>query len=130
MTEIDLHIHSIYSDGLLSPAELCALAVRRHATGDDKDKPQQSLYDVATANGWNYVNTADGIRALTSDSGRVLAVNPDIQDDDAITYEIDRTRRTAAGEDVLSLADFVTAGTKVLDNDNGFFMAICCPTTM
>lgn len=93
-----------------------------HATGDDKDKPQQSLYDVATANGWNYVNTVDGIRALTSDSGRVLAVNPDIQDDDAITYEIDRARRTAAGEDVLSLADFVTAGTKVLDNDNGFFM--------
>jgi len=64
----------------------------------------------------------DGIRALTSDSGRVLAANPDIQDDDAITYEIDRVRRAAAGEDVLSLADFVTAGTKVLDNDNGFFM--------
>jgi len=32
VTEIDLHIHSIYSDGLLSPAELCALAVRRHVS--------------------------------------------------------------------------------------------------
>ena len=32
MTTIDLHIHSIYSDGLLSPAELCALAVRRHVS--------------------------------------------------------------------------------------------------
>ncbi len=93
-----------------------------HATGDDSAKPQQSLYDVAVANGWNYVNTIDAIRALNADSGRVLAVNPDLQDDDAVSYEIDRTRREAAGEDILSLADFVSAGIKVLDNDKGFFM--------
>lgn len=93
-----------------------------HTTGDDKADPQTSLYDVATANGWNYVNTNDYIRALNSESGRVLAVNPDIQDSDALTYEIDRQRRVAAGEDILSLADFVTAGIHVLDNDNGFFM--------
>lgn len=30
MTGIDLHIHSTYSDGLLTPDQLCALAVRRH----------------------------------------------------------------------------------------------------
>ncbi len=93
-----------------------------HATGDDKANPQESLYDVAAANGWNYVNTNEGIRALNAESGRVLAVNPDLQDDDSVTYEIDRERRANAGEDVLSLADFVKAGISVLDNDNGFFM--------
>ncbi len=93
-----------------------------HPTGDDKATPQQSLYEVATANGWNFANTNEAIRALDSDSGRVLAVNPVLQDDESLTYEIDRLRRVAAGEDILSLADFVSVGIKVLDNDNGFFM--------
>ena len=30
MTGIDLHVHSTYSDGLLTPHQLCALAVRKH----------------------------------------------------------------------------------------------------
>ncbi|MDD3214493.1 MAG: alkaline phosphatase [Eubacteriales bacterium] len=93
-----------------------------HPDGDDKAAPQENLYQVAAENGWNYVNSNDTIRALSADSGRVLAVNPDLQDSDAMTYEIDRQRRVAAGEDVLSLADFVSAGINVMDNDNGFFM--------
>ena len=32
MNAIDLHVHSCYSDGVLSPAELCALAVRKGIT--------------------------------------------------------------------------------------------------
>ncbi len=95
-----------------------------HATGDDKSNPQVSLYDVAAANGWTYANTNDAIRALNADSGRVLAVNPDIQDSDAMTYSIDVDRRIAAGEDILKLSDFVTAGINVLDNDDGFFMMV------
>ena len=52
----------------------------------------------------------------------MLAINPVLQDSKAIHYEIDRERLAAAGEDVLSLADFVKAGINVLDNENGFFM--------
>ncbi|MDD3410861.1 MAG: alkaline phosphatase [Eubacteriales bacterium] len=90
--------------------------------GDDKENPQTNLFDLAAQNGWTYVNSNDDIRALNAQSGRVLAISPDLQDSQAMTYEIDRERRVAAGEDILSLADFVTAGINVLDNDNGFFM--------
>lgn len=88
----------------------------------DGDGTQPNLLTLAAQNGWNYVNTNADIRALDAQSGRVLAINPDLQDSKSMTYEIDRVRRVAAGEDILSLADFVTAGINVLDNDNGFFM--------
>ena len=63
-----------------------------------------------------------GIRALNGESGRVLAIDPNIADAQALFYEIDRVRRAAGGEDILSLADYVKAGICVLDNENGFFM--------
>lgn len=89
-------------------------------TGDDG--AQKDVMAIAAENGWKFANTNEAIRALTAADGRVLAVNPDLQDDSAMTYEIDRARRTAAGEDILSLTDFVKAGINVLDNDNGFYM--------
>ena len=89
-------------------------------TGANKD--QTDILDLARENGWTIANTNEEIRALTADSGRVLATNPVLQDSKAIHYEIDRKRLAAKGEDVLSLADFVKAGISVLDNDNGFFM--------
>ena len=89
-------------------------------TGANKD--QTDILDLARENGWTIANTNEEIRALTADSGRVLATNPVLQDSKAIHYEIDRKRLAAEGEDVLSLADFVKAGISVLDNDNGFFM--------
>jgi alkaline phosphatase len=92
------------------------------ADGDDPDKPETSLYDVAVENGWNYSDTNEAIRGLNARSGRVLAVNPDLAENDSMAYEIDRERRAAEGEDILSLADFVSAGIRVLDNDDGFFM--------
>ena len=78
--------------------------------------------DLAVENGWNISTTNDEIRSLNAESGRVLAINPVLQDSKAIHYEIDRERLAAEGEDVLSLADFVQAGINVLDNENGFFM--------
>jgi Alkaline phosphatase len=69
-----------------------------------------------------FVNTNEDIRALNAESSRVLAINPVLQDSQAMTYEIDREQMQANGEDVLSLADFVAAGINVLDNENGFFL--------
>lgn len=86
------------------------------------DGQQKSLLDVAKENGWVIPTTNDEIRSLTATNDRVLATNPVLQDSKAIHYEIDRIQKEAAGEDVLSLADFVRSGINVLDNDNGFFM--------
>ena len=91
-------------------------------TGADKENPQPDIMDLAVENGWNIPTTNDEIRSLNAESGRVLAINPVLQDSKAIHYEIDRERLAAEGEDVLSLADFVKAGINVLDNENGFFM--------
>ena len=88
----------------------------------DGDGTQANLMDLAVENGWTITTTNEEVRALTADSGRVLATNPVLQDSKAIHYEIDRKRLAAEGEDVLSLADFVAAGINVLDNDNGFFL--------
>ncbi len=89
-------------------------------TGANKD--QTDILELAKENGWTITASNDEIRALNADSGRVLATNPVLQDSKAIHYEIDRERLAAEGEDVLSLADFVEAGIRVLDNDNGFFL--------
>ena len=91
-------------------------------TGADKDNPQPDIMELAVENGWSIPTTNEEIRNLNAESGRVLAINPVLQDSKAIHYEIDRERLAAAGEDVLSLADFVKAGINVLDNENGFFM--------
>ncbi|MGN1018953.1 MAG: alkaline phosphatase [Aristaeellaceae bacterium] len=88
----------------------------------DGDGTQANLLELAAENGWTVTTSNEEVRALTADSGRVLATNPVLQDAKAIHYEIDRKRLAAEGEDVLSLADFVRAGISVLDNDDGFFM--------
>lgn len=71
----------------------------------DGDGTQENLFALAGQNGWTLVNTNEGIRALNGESGRVLAIDPHIADAQSLTYEIDRVRRVAEGEDVLSLAD-------------------------
>ena len=91
-------------------------------TGADKENPQTDVMELAAENGWVIPASNDEVRALNAESGRVLAINPVLQDSKAIHYEIDRERLAAEGEDVLSLADFVKAGINVLDNDNGFFL--------
>ena len=86
------------------------------------NKDQTDILELARENGWTITGSNEEVRALNAESGRVLAVNPVLQDSKAIHYEIDRERLTAQGEDILSLADFVSAGIRVLDNENGFFL--------
>jgi len=88
----------------------------------DGDGTQENLFDLAAENGWTLANTNEAIRALNADSGRVLAIDPNIADSEALNYEIDRVRKEEAGENILALADYVKAGIDVLDNENGFFM--------
>ena len=79
---------------------------------------------LAAENGWTVINTLEGFAAISADQAPVLADNPDIADSNAMAYEIDRVRRVGEGEEILSLADITSAGIKVLDNDNGFFMMV------
>ena len=82
------------------------------------------IEEMAAENGWTIANTVEDIDALTADSGRVLLVNPDIADDSAMAYEIDRVNREAEEGDILALSDIVEAGITVLDNEDGFFMMV------
>ncbi len=86
------------------------------------DGEQTDILQLAAENGWYIAGSNDEIRALNSESGRVLAPTDTLQDDKSIYYEIDRQRLVAEGEDILALADYVKAGINVLDNENGFFM--------
>lgn len=85
--------------------------------GDKKD-----LMDIANENGWTVIRKADEIRAITKDSGRVLAMVEDVDGSQAMQYEIDRLKMAADGQDSLSLAEMVKAGIASLDNDNGFYL--------
>ena len=90
---------------------------------DGEDGAQDNLFTLAEENGFTVVDTAEEYAALSSESGRTLAINPTIAEDSAMLYEIDRIRRTAEGEESMSLADMVKAGITVLDNDEeGFFL--------
>ena len=82
-------------------------------TGANKD--QTDILELARENGWTITGSNEEVRSLNAESGRVLAVNPVLQDSKAIHYEIDRERLEAQGEDILSLADFVSAGIRVID---------------
>lgn len=83
-------------------------------TGDEKDK--EDAYGILEEDGYTVVDTKEDIMALNSESGKVYAVSPVLQDSGAMPYSID----TQEGD--LTLADFVTKGIDVLDNENGFFM--------
>jgi alkaline phosphatase len=84
----------------------------------DKNKDKTDLHTVIKENGYNIVKTKEEILALNSNSGKVVAINPESVGVGAMPYEIDRR------PDQLSLADFVKKGIDVLDNKNGFFMMV------
>ncbi len=88
----------------------------------DGDGAQANLYDLAKENGFNVVNTNEGIRAINAQSGRTMAVVPDPNDDYAMQYEIDRLRLEEQGVDSLALSEIVQAAIANLDNENGFFL--------
>ncbi|MDR1622670.1 MAG: alkaline phosphatase [Synergistaceae bacterium] len=85
-------------------------------TGKDKDK--KSLYDIAADRGIKVLRTRDAIFAAKKGNDRVFAVNPILDADNAMPYEIDRTDKE------LSLADFTRKGIELLDNEKGFFMQV------
>ncbi len=79
-------------------------------------KNRLSAYSILTNHGYTVANTKEEIEALDSNSGKVFAQSPELQDSGAMPYTVD----VKSGD--LTLADFVRKGIDVLDNENGFFM--------
>lgn len=82
-----------------------------------KDGNQPDIIEAAKNNGFKVVTTKEEILKLNSNAGKVIAINPELDKDKALTYDINR-------KDSLSLADFTRKGIEVLDNPNGFFMMV------
>ena len=82
------------------------------------DNGDKTIYQVLEENGYLVTNDRDTILSLNSDSGKVYAYSPVLQDDGAMPYAIDAT------DDQLQLKDFVRKGIEVLDNETGFFMMV------
>jgi alkaline phosphatase len=83
-----------------------------------KNKDQPSVIEKAKAKGYTYIDAKEAFLALKPGAGKVIAVNPVLQDSGAMKYEIDRKD----GE--LSLADYTKKGVELLDNPNGFFIMV------
>ena len=84
--------------------------------GHDKENPSENLYELAEAAGYKVTFTQDEAAAVTADDGKVILIDENLADSDSMDYEIDRD------DSQWSLADYVSKGIEVLDNDEGFFM--------
>ena len=82
------------------------------------DDGEKSIYEVLEDSGYTVTNDRDTILSLNSNSGKVYAYSPVLQDDGAMPYAID------APADSLKLKDFVKKGIDVLYNETGFFMMV------
>ena len=82
----------------------------------------QDLYSKAKDAGYKIVRTQAEAAALTQADGKVIVIGEHLGGSDiadgALNYEIDR----AEGE--WALADYVSKGIEMLDNDTGFFMMV------
>ncbi|MGX4599655.1 alkaline phosphatase [Faecalimicrobium sp. JNUCC 81] len=83
-----------------------------------EDEKQKDIFEVMKENGYKVTNDKNKIMSLNSDSGKVYAINPELQDSSAMSYNLD------AKEESLKLDDFVKKGIDVMDNEDGFFMMV------
>ncbi len=83
-----------------------------------KKGDQRDVREIISEAGYTMTTDLDGFRKLTPSSGKVVAVNPVLQDGEALPYEIDRM------EGSISLAEFTSKGIELLDNPDGFFMMV------
>jgi alkaline phosphatase len=80
---------------------------------------QPSVVDLAKAAGYSYVDSKSAFLSLKKGSGKVIAVNEDLQDASSLYYSMDRHASS------LSLADFTKKGIELLsDSPKGFFMMV------
>ena len=81
----------------------------------DNGGESDNLYDLAEEAGYTVSMDHATHDTVTADD-KVVLIDENLADSDAMAYEIDRT------DDMWSLADYVEKGIDVLMNDTGFFM--------
>ncbi len=79
---------------------------------------QINVIELAQENAFEYVNTKAAFGALMPSENKVLFVNPELTDGEAMLYAIDQP------EGYISLADITKKAIELLDNENGFFMMV------
>lgn len=83
-------------------------------TGNEKD--QKDAYEIIKEAGYLIPETKEEILALNSQSGKVYASSPVVQDSGALLYALDNK------EGELDFSDYVQNAINVLDNPDGFFI--------
>lgn len=86
--------------------------------GKKSRKPLGNVLLVAKKNGYKIVDNRRQFMALTKKSGKVIALNKNLPDGQALPYQMDNT-----SEDI-ALAEFTKKGIELLDNSKGFFMMV------
>jgi alkaline phosphatase len=90
----------------------------KNPAGNDKEKPQEDVYEIAKKSGYTVAKTQAEAEALKAGGGKAIVISEVLADSDAMSYEIDR----ADGE--WGLSDYVKQGIELLTNDTGFFMMV------
>lgn len=87
----------------------------KKTTGNDKDK--ENLYDLAEKAGYQVVKTQAEAEAVPADVEKVIIIDENLADSDAMSYDMDLP------EGAWKLADYVRKGIEVMeDSENGFFL--------
>lgn len=90
----------------------------RNPIGNNKNKPQDNLYELAKKAGYQIITSQQEAKKLTSTSKKSIVISEHIADGGAMPYTIDQS------DNEWKLKDYVEKGIEVLDNPNGFFMMV------
>lgn len=85
---------------------------------DKKDPSKPNALDVARENGYKVIMGRDGLDTAKP-GDKVIAMNAVVDRDAAMFYSIDQ-----AGDEHVTLAEYVAKGIELLDNPDGFLMGI------
>ena len=77
-----------------------------------------NLIEYAIESGYNYVNSKQELQNLNSSSGKILAVNENLDVSSAMPYSIDKQ------DNDFSLKELLSKAIEILDNENGFFIML------
>lgn len=87
-----------------------------YPTGKEEDR--KDIYEVMAEGGYKVVKTYADANAITAADQKVVVIGETLADSDALSYDLDRA------EAEWSLADYVSKGIEVLNNETGFFMMV------
>ncbi|MEZ4526590.1 MAG: alkaline phosphatase [Desulfobacterales bacterium] len=87
---------------------------------DKKDDSKPDAIETAKTKGYTVTTDRAGFDSLKKESGKVIAMNPLVDQDKAMYYAMDQ----ADSREHISLSEFVAKGIDLLENPNGFFMMV------